>query len=229
MSDEPAPIGDVLKHLADARQVQDAKPRDAAPLQIPDRAAQRLEAQRAVVAARWEAMVPPQLALAHLAQLDGVPGCSEVIKWADPAGPSGDGVNLFILGDTGRGKSHAAVAAARPSIEAGLSCEFWPVVDLMSALHWETQGHRQLMARLQRVHLLVYDDLGAEDPNDWTRRKLYELANARWNANLPNIITTNLEPTDLEDAVGARTYSRLAGGAIATRLAGKDRRRHHAP
>jgi DNA replication protein DnaC len=178
-------------------------------------------------------MVPPKLHAARLEDLEHVTGGGEVIGWATAgeAPPWLDGVNLVLLGATGVGKSHAAVAAARSVIDQGRLCLYWPVPELLTAVHWEAPDHRRVMAEAQRCAVLVLDDLGAEQPNEWSRRKLYELLNHRWNANLPTIATTNLEPRDLEaddGPIGPRTYSRLAGGAIAVRLVGPDRRRARA-
>lgn len=200
------------------------KPPPPAPaLQSPDRSAYELEARRHLVAAEWRQRIPAKLLDAHLDDLEGLTGGGDIGTWA--AGQWLDGVNLVLLGATGVGKSHAAVAACRPVIEQGHSCLYWPVPDLMAALDWNDPDHRATMRAAQGCDVLVLDDLGAEDPNEWTRRKLYELIAHRWNDNLATIGTTNLEPTDLEEAVGPRTYSRLAGGAIAVRLVGPDRRR----
>lgn len=224
---EPRPLAD---HMQEAMAKARARQVSTAPgLQTPDRSRGRDEARLALVAERWHQMVPPKLHAARLADLDGAPGGADVHTWAqgDPA-PWEDGVNLVLLGATGVGKSHAAVAAARAVIDHGKLCLYWPTPELLTALHWEAPDPRRTMADAQRCTVLVLDDLGAEQPNEWTRRKLYELINHRWNANRPTIVTSNLEPRDLEaedGPIGPRTYSRLAGGAIAVRLVGPDRRR----
>jgi DNA replication protein DnaC len=75
------------------------------------------------------------------------------------------------------------------------------------------------------VELLLIDDLGTERANEWTGERLYAVVNRRWLADLPTIATSNLEPEQLEEALGERTYSRLVGGALVLRIAGQDRRR----
>lgn len=224
----PEQLGTHLEEVM--AKVRSTTPPATPPLRPPDRSQGRDEARRALVAQRWHEMVPPKLHDARLEQLQDVTGGSEIIDWATAGDvpPWHDGVNLVLLGATGVGKSHAAVAAARAVIDQGRLCLYWPTPELLTALHWEAPDPRRVMAEAQRCAVLVLDDLGAEQPNEWTRRKLYELMNHRWNANLSTIATSNLEPRDLEDVdgpLGPRTYSRLAGGAIAVRLVGPDRRR----
>lgn len=222
---EPEPIGAHLER-AIARQAEGGHAPPAA-LQPPDRSAARAEAHRLLVEQEWAATVPPKLAHATLDDLTDVAGGDLIRRWALEGTPPPwrDGVNLVLVGATGVGKSHAAIAATRAVVERSESCLYWSVPELFAALDWNEDDHRRVMAQAQRTTVLVLDDLGAEAPNDWTRRKLYELVNARWNANRATIATTNLDPADLEEAVGPRTYSRLAGGSIAVRLVGPDRRR----
>lgn len=227
---DPRPLGD---HLREVMAKVRSAPAEPPVLRSPDRTRHRDEARRALVQQRWTEMVPPKLHAATLADLEGIVGGVEVVDWATAGGspPWHDGVNLVLLGATGVGKSHAAVAAARSVIDQGRLCLYWPAPELLAALHWEAPDPRRVMAEAQRCAVLVLDDLGAEQPSEWSRRKLYELLNHRWNANLPTIATSNLEPRDLESddgPIGPRTYSRLAGGAIAVRLVGPDRRRQHA-
>jgi DNA replication protein DnaC len=73
--------------------------------------------------------------------------------------------------------------------------------------------------------VLILDDLGVDAPNDWWVSKLYNLVNRRWLSDLPTIVTTNLEPKALREAIGERTLSRLGERAVTIRLTGGDRRR----
>ena len=76
--------------------------------------------------------------------------------------------------------------------------------------------------------LLIIDDLGAERGNEWTGERLYLIVNRRWLDGLPTIVTTNLTlgaTGELLAQIGERTYSRLAHGAVAIKMTGKDLRR----
>lgn len=224
MTDEPTPVGDGLERFV-ARARAKGQPPAELVLHPPDRSAHRAEAERRTTADEWSRSIPPKLAAATLESLEGVAGGSHIIEWAT-SGAWLDGVNLVLLGATGVGKSWAAIAAASPAVQSGRRCAYWSVPDLVAELDYRMATARDTMRAAQRARLVVLDDLGAEEPNDWTRKKLYELVNYRWNHDLPTIATTNLEPPVLEEAIGQRTYSRLAGGAVAVRLVGPDRRRN---
>jgi chromosomal replication initiation ATPase DnaA len=133
--------------------------------------------------------------------------------------------NLVLLGAVGVGKSHAAAAAIRPRFAAGATVVFVPVGELLDSLDWRRPDSAETMERLCQVDLLVVDDLGTERSNEWTGERLYLVVNRRWLDMRPTIITSNLDPDQLTEAVGERTYSRLAHDATALRFTGEDRRR----
>jgi len=58
--------------------------------------------------------------------------------------------------------------------------------------------------------LLVLDDVGAEKQTEWAAQTLYAVIDARYQAELPTILTTN-NP----DAIDDRVLSRLFAGAVA--------------
>ena len=49
----------------------------------------------------------------------------------------------MLVGGTGTGKSHLAIAIARSCIRAGARARFYNVVDLVNRLEAETRGGRQ--------------------------------------------------------------------------------------
>ena len=50
--------------------------------------------------------------------------------------------NTVLVGGTGTGKSHIAVAIARSCIRAGARCRFYTVVDLVNRLEAESKAGR---------------------------------------------------------------------------------------
>lgn len=169
--------------------------------------------------ARWN-QVPNRFRWARLADLD-IAWRGDVAGWAADAGPR---PNLVLFGPTGTGKSHAAVAAARLRFDAGDEVAFWPVVELLDGLRpgsdldvWDRVVYD--------VDCLVLDDLGASRATEWTDERLYALVNRRWLDERPIIVTTNLPPDALCDAVGERMFSRILGsGAVVLGVGGPDRR-----
>jgi IstB-like ATP binding protein/integrase-like protein len=70
--------------------------------------------------------------------------------------------NAVLVGGTGTGKSHLAVAIARSCIRNGARCRFYTVVDLVNRLEAETKAGRagKIADTLTRLDLLILDELG---------------------------------------------------------------------
>ena len=70
--------------------------------------------------------------------------------------------NVVLVGGTGTGKTHLAVAIARACIRAGSRGRFFNVVDLVNRLEAETRAGRQgrLADHLARMDFIVLDELG---------------------------------------------------------------------
>ena len=70
--------------------------------------------------------------------------------------------NVVLIGGTGTGKSHLAVAIARSCIRQGARGRFYTVVDLVNRLDAEARAGYQgrLAERLCRLDFVVLDELG---------------------------------------------------------------------
>jgi DNA replication protein DnaC len=70
--------------------------------------------------------------------------------------------NAVLVGGTGTGKSHLAIAVARSCIRASARARFYNVVDLVNRLEAETRGGRQgrIADHLARLDLVILDELG---------------------------------------------------------------------
>jgi len=70
--------------------------------------------------------------------------------------------NAVLVGGTGTGKTHLAIAIARSCIRSGARGRFYNVVDLVNRLETETRnGHQgRLAEHLTRMDLIVLDELG---------------------------------------------------------------------
>jgi len=70
--------------------------------------------------------------------------------------------NIILVGGTGTGKTHLAVAIARQLVRHGCRCRYFNLVDLVNQLEQEKllgKGGR-LADSLTRVDLVVLDELG---------------------------------------------------------------------
>jgi IstB-like ATP binding protein len=67
-----------------------------------------------------------------------------------------------LVGGTGTGKSHLAIAIARSCIRSGVGGRFYNVVDLVNRLEAETRAGRQgrLADHLTRTGFVILDELG---------------------------------------------------------------------
>jgi len=70
--------------------------------------------------------------------------------------------NVVLVGGTGTGKSHLAIAIARSLIRNGGRGRFFNVVDLVNRLETETRSGRQgrIADHLTRLDFVVFDELG---------------------------------------------------------------------
>ena len=72
------------------------------------------------------------------------------------------GTNLFLIGGTGTGKTHLAIAIASRAVRDGARARFYNLVDLVNQLEQEKLAGRggRLSARLSQMDIVVLDELG---------------------------------------------------------------------
>lgn len=70
--------------------------------------------------------------------------------------------NVVLIGGTGTGKTHLAIAIARALIRSGTRGRFYNVVDLVNRLEIETRGGKQgrLADYMTRLDFVILDELG---------------------------------------------------------------------
>ena len=70
--------------------------------------------------------------------------------------------NIVLVGGTGTGKTHLAVAIARSCIRSGARGRFYNVVDLVNRIETEARNARQgrLADHLTRMDFVILDELG---------------------------------------------------------------------
>lgn len=73
-----------------------------------------------------------------------------------------DHTNIIMVGGTGTGKTHLAIAIARQNIRNGRKARFYNVLDLVNQLEQEKLDNRggKLAENLSRYDLVVLDELG---------------------------------------------------------------------
>lgn len=116
---------------------------------------------------------------------------------------------LVFVGPSGCGKTHLAAAIAGRCIEKGQAVLFMVVPDLLDHLRGAYQPgsettYDDLFEMVRNAQVLVLDDLGVQSTTPWVEEKLFQLINHRYSAQLPTIITTNLELTSFDSRVQTR-------------------------
>lgn len=110
---------------------------------------------------------------------------------------------LFIAGSYGTGKTHLAAAIANQLIESGTACICMTMIDLLDRIRETYRAaaseidEGQLLAQYQEVPLLIIDDIGSEQPTEWGVSKIFAIINARYEAYMPTVITTNYSGEEL--------------------------------
>jgi DNA replication protein DnaC len=125
---------------------------------------------KAEIAEKQARSVRYQIAAAHLplakelAQFDftGTPVNAALVQELASGGTLAQQRNAVLVGGTGTGKSHLAVAIARSCIRGGARARFYTAVDLVNRLEAEARAGRQgrIADQLTRLDLVVLDELG---------------------------------------------------------------------
>jgi DNA replication protein DnaC len=126
-------------------------------------------------------------------QFEGTPINDALVKDLAGGGFLAQQRNLVLIGGTGTGKTHLAIAIARTCIRAGARGRFYNVVDLVNRLETEARTGRQgrLADYLTRVDFVILDELGYLPFAQAGGQLLFHLV-SRLYERTSIIITTNL-------------------------------------
>jgi len=115
---------------------------------------------------------------------------------------------LILMGITGCGKTHLAMAAANEFILAGMDVQFLRYLEFANLIREvKKQGSLEALERVINADVFILDDLGSSSTTDSFLEGLQYVLDRR--DGRPVIITTNLNKEDLKEVVGAKIYSRL--------------------
>jgi DNA replication protein DnaC len=143
---------------------------------------------------------------------------------------SGNG--LFIIGDTGVGKTHIACAIATKVLEEGFDVKFLNTGKFLNTLRDEfsktfddPEEYQGLFNEVMNFNgIIILDDIGAEKPSEWVIERLYLLINEKYESMTPMIFTSNCNKDQLTERLGDRIVSRISGMTLKVKIPGIDRR-----
>lgn len=161
----------------------------------------------------------------------------------DMARPLFEGKWLYVYGENGRGKTHAACQAAKAYLvrntrrdviptprgdrkgpmRCHVSFHFTEAQGLLSEVssswsRWD-MNEEEVKSRWAGVDLLILDDLGKGVPSEWAAETLFDLINRRWRNQKLTIVTSQYGISELSDRYHKAGVETL--GAMVSRLKGE--------
>lgn len=135
------------------------------------------------------------------------------------------GRGLWLMGNTGTGKTTLAMLLAKEALAAGKSVGIYFTPKLLTRIRQTYQeaasedAYDAFFRQVTSVDLLYIDDLGSERHTDWVVEQLYALVNERYENQRSMLVTSNADGgvdgdidaglQQLKEQIGPRTVSRL--------------------
>jgi DNA replication protein DnaC len=118
----------------------------------------------------------------------------------------------LLMGPSGVGKTHLAVAALKELLRrghAGLFCDYRELLKEIQASYNPASESTEMgvLEPIRSAELLVLDDLGASKPSAWVLDIIGLVLNARYNEQCMTILTTNYFDESDAPAAGAKSPS----------------------
>lgn len=125
---------------------------------------------------------------------------------------------LILSGTVGTGKTHLAAAIADYIVrETEYTAVFRSLHSILQAI--KSTYDRDAKATESEVlklftdpDLLIIDEVGATKSSEFELATIFAIINTRYENNLPTVVITNLEASELKNAIGDRCTDRLREG-----------------
>lgn len=133
------------------------------------------------------------------------------------------GTSLILIGRTGTGKTHLALAAAKQIAINGFQARYLTARKLFRQIRstWNKRSElteQQMIDQLADTDLLIIDEIGAQRGTDDELNTMFEIVDERYQRNRPSILISNLPWPELKEVIGERSADRLrdSGGKMLT-------------
>lgn len=122
---------------------------------------------------------------------------------------------LILFGNPGTGKTHLAASIANHLVtETKHTAIYRSLFTILQTIK-NTYGNdaesseSDVFKTLESPSLLIIDEIGATKSTEFEIATLFALINARYEAQLPTVIITNLDAAEISSAIGERSADRL--------------------
>lgn len=124
-----------------------------------------------------------------------------------------EGNCVVLYGNPGNGKNHLATAMVRQVVEDGYSALIITARDYLEEV-WckDFNGKKGVVAGFASVDLLVIDEIEKTSGGKAAHDEFFALINARYLAELPTVVISNLSIKGIEAHVGEMAFDRLRQG-----------------
>ncbi len=123
------------------------------------------------------------------------------------------GAGLVLAGMPGTGKSHLAAAMLQAVITRDVC--YLTCMDLIRTVRetWRRDSERsemQVLGYLERLDLLVIDEIGVQYGTDGEQTILFDVLDRRYREVKPTVLLTNQNKDGFKTFIGERTFDRIA-------------------